>query len=282
MAWTTMGAGILLGAAVSTATPSSGTARSPDGVPIRYEVRGQGEPSLVFVHCWTCDRHLWDAQVPVFARTHRVVTLDLAGHGESGRGRTDWTMAAYGEDVRAVVEALGVKRAVLIGHSMGGSVIVEAARRMPGRVAALVPVDSLLNVEEKETPEGVEAFLVPWSADYRTASARFVREYMFTPRTDPALIERIVAKAVSFPPDIAIESIRRAWTYDAAAALDEVKAPVHALNADKFPTNLEANRRHASGYKATFMTGVGHYLMLEDPKRFNELLAQVLKDLGPR
>src|SRR5512144_68056 len=123
--------------ALSAARPEAavnGVVASADGVAIHYHAEGRGSPALVFVHCWACDRHLWDAEVPVFAASHRVVTLDLAGHGESGRGRKDWTIAAYAEDVRAVVEALHLDRVVLIGHSMGGPVIVEAARKMPARV----------------------------------------------------------------------------------------------------------------------------------------------------
>src|SRR5438128_7790136 len=107
-----------------------GTAHSTDGVPIHYTVSGAGEPALVFVHGWAIDGRYWDAQVPVFARTHRVVTLDLAGHGRSGRDRQDWTVAAFGQDVRAVVEALHLSKVVLIGHSMSGNVILEAARAM--------------------------------------------------------------------------------------------------------------------------------------------------------
>jgi hypothetical protein len=97
-----------------------GTAASSDGVPIRYWATGGGEPALVFVHAWTCDHHVWDAQVAHFAGQHRTVTPDLAGHGASGRGRRDWTVEAFGEDVRAVVEALDLRRVVLVGHSMGG------------------------------------------------------------------------------------------------------------------------------------------------------------------
>ena len=67
------------------------SARSADGITIRYESFGEGEPALVLVHCWSCDRHLWDAVVPRLATGRRVVTLDLAGHGESGRGRKEWT-----------------------------------------------------------------------------------------------------------------------------------------------------------------------------------------------
>ena len=129
--------------------------RSTDGVPIHYTVQGKGEPALVFVHCWTCDRHLWDGQVPAFARDHRVVALDLAGHGESGRGRKEWSIEAFGQDVKAVADKLGLERMVLVGSSMGGPVILEAARRMPGRVVGLVPVDILKNVDDQMPPDQV-------------------------------------------------------------------------------------------------------------------------------
>src|SRR5262245_65892452 len=77
----------------------SGTATSPDGVPIRYDAAGKGDPALVFVPCGGCNRGFWDGQMAYFAAKHRVVALDLAGHGQSGAGRKDWTMAAFGQDV---------------------------------------------------------------------------------------------------------------------------------------------------------------------------------------
>jgi pimeloyl-ACP methyl ester carboxylesterase len=75
---------------------AEGTVRSADGVSIRYRVEGEGEPALVFVHCWA-DQQLWDQQVEHFKPRHRVVTLDLGGHGESGTARQDWTMPAFAE-----------------------------------------------------------------------------------------------------------------------------------------------------------------------------------------
>ena len=97
--------------------------QSKDGTPISYEVFGAGEPTLVFVHGWSCDARYWRAQVPYFSKKHRVVVLDLAGHGHSGMSRTKYTMRAFGEDVRAVTESTGSHSVILIGHSMGGSVI---------------------------------------------------------------------------------------------------------------------------------------------------------------
>ena len=253
--------------------------RSADGVSIRYESFGRGEPALVLVHCWSCDRHLWDAVAPRLAKQRRVVTLDLAGHGESGRDRKDWTIPAFGEDVRAVVEALGLRKVILAGHSMGGPVILEAARRLPGRVVGLVPVDTCLNVEQTNSPEEVAGLIGGFEKDYRDTAERFTRQYMFVVKSDPALVDRVAAKNASAPPEIAIPCLRAAFSYDARPTLRAVRVPAHAVNADRFPTDVEANRRHFASYELTLMAGVGHYLMLEDPRRFSELLAGAVEQL---
>lgn len=93
----------------------SDVVQSADGIPIAFESAGTGGRALVFIHGWSCDRAYWKAQVPAFADRHRVVALDLAGHGESGGGRAAYTMAAFGADVAAVMDHLGLEDAVLIG-----------------------------------------------------------------------------------------------------------------------------------------------------------------------
>ena len=105
-----------------------------DGVPINYSVQGKGDPALVFIHCWSCDRHLWDNQVSVFAKEHRIVTIDLPGHGQSGQGRKSWSIENYADDVNVVITKLKLTRAILIGSSMGGPIALEATRRMPGKL----------------------------------------------------------------------------------------------------------------------------------------------------
>jgi len=81
---------------------------SPDGVTIVYHIEGKGSPALVFVHGWNCDRSYWRDQVAYFARTHTVVAIDLAGHGESGSERKFWAIPAFGADVAAVVKEEGL------------------------------------------------------------------------------------------------------------------------------------------------------------------------------
>jgi len=258
----------------------SGTATSPDRVPIRYDAAGKGDPALVFVHCGGCERSFWDGQVAHFAAKHRVVALDLAGHGQSGAGRKDWTMPAFGQDVVSVVEALGLKRVVLIGHSLGGPVVLEAARRMPGRVAGLVLVDTLVDFEQRLAAEEMEKFLSALQADYRATTTAYVSQLLFSASTPEPVKARVLETVLSVPQEIGVAAVRSSVAYDPLPALREIKAPIRAINTDLFPTNVEGNRRYVPGYQVAIMKGVGHYPMLEQPEAFNALLAEALRELA--
>jgi pimeloyl-ACP methyl ester carboxylesterase len=257
-------------------TVQTGIAKSADGVPIHYETQGQGQPALVFVHGWAIDRRYWDAQVPVFARTRQVVTLDLAGHGQSGRGRKDWSMAAFGQDVRAVVEALSLEKVVLVGHSMSGNVVLEAAKAMPARVVGLIPVDTLLDVDEITSEAEIKGAIAAFRADYKATASGFMRKYMFTATTPPELVEAVVKDATSFPPEIGVPVLEQNWRHDVRPLLKEIHVPIVAVNADKFPTRLDHARQYAPQYDALIVKGVGHYLMREDPAAFNAQLARAV------
>jgi pimeloyl-ACP methyl ester carboxylesterase len=255
------------------------TVKAPDGVEIRYEAAGSGEPTLVFVHGWSCDRSYWRAQMDHFAASHRVVAVDLGGHGESGLGRKDWTIAGFAGDVRAVVEALGARKVVLVGHSMGGPVILEAAQLMPERVVALVSVDFFNDVDRRFGAKEREGFLAPMRADFRKATEAFVRQEMFAARSNPKLVDRIARDMAAAPPAVGVSAMDHILRYDQGAALAAAKVPVRLINADKWPTNLEAARRHKPEVELAVMPAVGHFLMMEAPDEFNRLLARAVSEL---
>ncbi len=248
---------------------------STDGIHIAYEAYGEGTPALVFVHGWSCDRSYWEVQLQSFSRQFKVVAVDLAGHGESGLGRTAWTIAAFGGDVAAVVEKLGLERIILIGHSMGGDVILEAARRLPGRVAGLVWIDTYKQLRTPRTPEQVQAFVAPFRANFVETTRAFVRR-VFPPRADRSLVERVAADMSAAPPAVALEALESAISFEREipSALQELKLPVVAINPDSPPTDIASMERY--GVKVVFMSGVGHFLMMEDPERFNSLLRTVI------
>lgn len=255
----------------------SETAISPDGVPISYDTRGTGTPALVFVHGWSCDRSYWAAQMSHFASRHQVVGLDLAGHGSSGMGRKSWTMPAFGADAVAVVEQLGLDQIVMIGHSMGGEAIVEAAQRLGSRVAGLVWVDTYRTLGGRQSAESLERFLGRFEDDYVAATRRWV-EAMFLPSSDPELVEWVVSDMASAPPEVAIPVLREALSYEPTiiSALADLTTPVRAINPDYRPNDFEGLGRH--GVSAVLMSGAGHFAMMEDPETFNRLLGEAVEE----
>ncbi len=230
----------------------------------------------MFVHGWCCDRRSWDRQVDSFAPHYTVVGLDLAGHGASGQGRTQWTMAAFGQDVVAVVEHLRLEQVVLIGHSMGGPVIIEAARRLPTAVIGLVGVDTWQNAGQLRTPAQVAESLVPLRANFVEA-IRAVARNVFVPTSDPTVVEHVVAAMSAVPPHIGIGAAEAFRGHDRKLqeGLQEVTAPKIAINSRYRPTNLEAAQRY--GIEVMLMSGVGHFVMLEDPQTFNRLLNEAVQ-----
>ncbi len=259
----------------------TGTVLSADSVAISYTIRGEGTPALVFVHGWCCDRNYWKHQVPRFAKRYTAVTLDLAGHGESGPGRDDWTLGAFAGDVASIVQALDLEEVILIGHSMGGPVVLEAARLLAGRVIGVVGVDTYQDFERTFTEEQRTQFLSGFEADFAGMTNRFVRG-MFPPGADSVLVEKIAADMSSAPPEVGIGAMKNMLAYDPAPTAGEIRIPIYAINSDMFPTNVEGNKKLAQAFTAKFMPGVGHFVMLEDPERFNTLLEEAVLEITER
>ena len=256
---------------------------SKDGTPISYEVHGAGEPTLVFVHGWSGDARYWRAQVPYFSKKHRVVVLDLAGHGHSGMKRAKYTMGAFGEDVQAVTEAVGSGSVILIGHSMGGTVIAEAARLMPGRVVGLIGIDTLQNIEYPMTREELKKMIDPLEENFRTGSRQFVGE-MISPQTDQQLREWILSDVSAAPSDVALSAMNEMMTQyitgEAAKTFEKIRIPVITVNGDLWPIDYEANRRHMFSYDAIVLKKADHFLMMNRPEEFNSALEKALHMLS--
>lgn len=265
--------------AAAQAQSKSEVVNASDGVPIHYSVQGKGDPALVFIHCWACNRHFWDNQVAEFSKTNRVVAIDLPGHGESGQGRKNWSVESYGDDVKTVVTKLNLKRVVLVGSSMGGPIALEATRRMPDRVVAIVPVDTLQNVEQKIPQGQLDAVFQQMQADFKTATTNLLNQFFFSPTTPAAVKERVINETISQKPEVVLPILKAVFSYDAAPGLREVKVPIRAINADRVPTDLAINRKYAPQFDVVIIKGTGHYPMLEDPARFNQMLAEILRNL---
>ncbi|MBN2075500.1 MAG: alpha/beta hydrolase [Dehalococcoidales bacterium] len=261
----------------------NGKVKSADGVSIAYQVNGSGNPTLVFVHAWCCDKSYWDSQVPYFSHKHTVITLDLAGHGESGLNRDKWTVASFGEDVAAVVNHLTPEQVVLIAHCMPTPAILEASQRIPG-LLGLVVVEYLTDVNRKTDQAQFDRLAVLRSSPPEVFRDRIrtLASGMFVETSDPALIEWITSDMSSTPQDVGIGAAEEFLSYDFGQALKKVDVPVWCISADNHPFNLDAARQHCPSFEAVFMSGVGHFVMLEDPETFNSLLDGIVRKLVVR
>jgi pimeloyl-ACP methyl ester carboxylesterase len=272
---------LFVGLATQALAGSSGetpTAKSADGMQIAYEVHGAGDITVVLVHGWSCDRSYFVGQIDALAKKYQVVSLDLAGHGESSMGRKNSTIASFGEDVAAVVRKLHLKRVVLVGHSMGGDVVVAAAKLLKGRVAGLVWLEDYKEIGPVRSDADIEKFSAKLRADFPGVTKNVARN-LFRLDADPTQVERIARDMASAPPAVAIPSIESSFRYarEIPAALAALKLPVIAINGDNGDTDVASLAKH--GVKTVVMSGAGHFLMIEDPARFNPLLIAAIEEI---
>jgi pimeloyl-ACP methyl ester carboxylesterase len=250
-----------------------------DGSEIRYRVYGAGEPAIVFVHGWSCDSGYWDAQLNHFAAKYTVITVDLAGHGESSENqRKYWSMAHFGADVAGAVRDAGVGRVVLVGSSMGGTVALEAARLLPGQVIGIVGVDTFRDIATPYPKEMTDSLLASMRADFAQATKELVGDDFFTERTDPILKKWIVNDMAAAPPEVAIPSLVAYLGMEYGPLLEALDLPVIALNSVDSPTDEAATRRLEPRFRVVPLEGVGHFPMLEQPDMFNRVLASIVAE----
>jgi len=146
--------------------PEKGSVLSADQTEISYTLYGDGKTALIFVHCWCCDQGYWREQVDTFSQDYKVVTIDLAGHGKSGTGRDDYTLQAFGMDVASVVKHLELNRIILIGHSLGGGVILAAAHQLKEQTLALIGVDTYQGFLYELSDSVIRQFIEPFRQDF--------------------------------------------------------------------------------------------------------------------
>jgi pimeloyl-ACP methyl ester carboxylesterase len=248
-------------------------------VDIYYTREGSGDPAIVFVHGWTCDSSYWRHQTGEFSKDHTVVSLDLAGHGESGSNRGDWSMAAFGEDVAAVVEAEGLDDVILVGHSMGGAVIIEAARRLGNRVKQVVAIDTLQEPAREPYSESASKELwAPFAQDFSTAIEGFVRNSFFLPTAPPDVVDWVAKDMASADAGIALAAGHKLTTWDTRDGIREIaNTPFVLINADYRPTDAEGLASLHPDARLILLEDVGHFPMLVVPDAFNDVLRAVIE-----
>jgi pimeloyl-ACP methyl ester carboxylesterase len=257
----------------SLAVPPSALGATVDGLTLHSSSTGIGSKTIILVHGWTCDDTSWAEQVPELAKTFRVVTLDLPGHGRSDSPRDGkFSMDLFARAVEAVRSESKADKVVLVGHSMGTPVIRQYARLYPQHVAGLVLVDGLVFM-----PAAAGRGAAPPQASQMTGPEGLkTRENMikgmFTPAT-PAAVQQHVLKMMLAAPEATANGAMLA-TFDASNWKDDVLTmPVLGIYADKSQLgNQEYSKKIFPAFEYVEVPGTGHFVMMEKPREFNRLL----------
>lgn len=250
-----------------------------DSTKINYEVTGTGNTALIFVHGWMGNSRWWDSQRDYFSGQYLIAQMDLAGHGRSGINRKDWSVKAYAEDIKAVSDALDAEKIVLVGHSMSGANVVEAASMIQKSVA-IVLIDTLKDLDQLMPPEQTEQFFGMLRNDYRGTIENVMPQFLFAKTSPAEIVNQITKEFLKYSPELAIAALRPFYTTDMREAASKVKVPVRAINSDLTPTEVAVNRKYFNDFDCSILKGVGHYPMLENPVEFNSILGKILKDLN--
>jgi pimeloyl-ACP methyl ester carboxylesterase len=261
-----------------------------------YERAGDGDPPLVFVHGIASAHDDWRAQLDYFRARRCVVACDLRGHGASTGDPAQCDIETYGADVSALLRALDLPPAVLIGHSLGCRVVLQASVDAPERVTGLVLVDgSRLGTGDPQMAE--QAARQQIQAVGYPAFLRGFFAGMFLEGSDPAVQERIVGRALALPEAIGAALFPRVVRWDAQAmdaALGRVAVPLLVIQSTYVTPQrvrvplapgastpwLELVRRSVPTAQIEIVSGAGHFAMLEKPQAVNQHLEQFVARLS--
>ncbi len=254
---------------------------------MHYLREGSGSPPLMFVHGFACSSEDWHLQIEKFRKTNETVACDLRGHGLTPGKPQDCSIEHYGGDVAALVANLNLSKSILIGHSMGCRVVLEAARLDPERVAGIVLIDGSRQgtgdpeIAEKNARAVIEA------AGYVPFATNLFRQ-MFLQETE--LSRAVVARALRLPTENGSALWPRSARWDAARmdeALTSIRVPLLViqstyLNPERKRLPLAKGqsspwlnflRQKVPSVKIEVIPGVGHFPQLEAAATVNRLIA---------
>lgn len=248
---------------------------------IRFEEFGHGsEEALVFIHGWACDSSIWNFQVNEFSARQRVITIDLPGHGKSKipSSSLKYSVDEFTEAINSVFETLGLQKAVLVGHSLGGVVVRHYYRKFPERVMGLIVVDSELGLWTKESVDIVKRRANDLKTKgYKEVIASMVDE-MFVPSTSESLKSEIKSKMTSTSKAVVGRALlglaeQKLYTSDVITVPTMV---IRAKHESLRPDNGQFLKSIIKNLSYQEWEGIGHFLMMEDPIRFNKAVLSFL------
>ena len=246
-----------------------------DGRSIRYVASGAG-PAMVLVHGWCGDHSAFAPQLAHFASTHRVVVPDLRGHGASDPADA-YDIADFADDILWLSRRLELDRPVVVGHSMGGMVAIEAAAAHPDVFLAAVALDSPL-VDDPILASGVDYQLELLGGARREQEGPvFLRAALWGPYDDHDRATEIIAAIMHTAPEVGLRSLAGLKAWLPRRRLLDCRQPVLCVHirggGPTDPTTLAVDRPNVMVAQTV---GAGHFIQLEVPDQVNAMIERFL------
>jgi pimeloyl-ACP methyl ester carboxylesterase len=249
-----------------------------DGVRLAYAMAGEGDPALVFLHGWCCNRSAFAPQAEFFSRRHRTLSLDLRGHGESAKPPV--TPGAYGidtlaDDALAAARDAALSRPVIVGHSLGGLVALACAARKGVRAAVLVNPPLLFDPAVRAwARRSVVAIVEDENGAWRKAFA----ERLMLP-TDRAFRPDLEASVAATPAPIAAAVWEAMAGCDPEGALARARTPLLVVHSGGDELRHFTPLAVRADFSLGVTVGAGHFNHLEVPDQVNAMINRFVEML---
>lgn len=252
-------------------------------VEINYYQQGQGDTTLLFIHGWCIDGTYWKNQVEYFSKKYNVYAIDLPGFGKSKAERANWTIEEYANDVTAFIDTMNLRNVVIIGHSMAGDIMLQAALTNNPKISGIVGVDNFKSIDVVFTPEQMKQmtdFLPLLEKDFKNSAPVYADMMLFHTTTSKEVKERVKRDFANSNPVIGYGTIMTLmqYAYTDAQRLEQLNYKLYLVNSDGSPTNETGLKNHCkNSFHVEPVSATGHYPMIEKPAEFNLALEKVLK-----
>jgi pimeloyl-ACP methyl ester carboxylesterase len=259
---------------------------------IHHIVAGTGSPPIVLVHGFACSHTDWQAQVEHFSARHMTVVVDLPGHGATPALVEPASIAGCGMAVAELLRARSLPPAVIVGHSMGCRVVLEATLRAPEHVAGVVLLDG-----SRFAATAAQVLETRFAAGEYPTVVRGMFGQMFTASSKKTTIDAVIGRALGLREDIGRALMLSMIHYDTdmlGPALERVSKPLLVLQTtfvndrrERVPMTagqttpyLDFVRSKVPGTRIEVLPGLGHFPQIEAPAETNRVLASFLATLA--
>jgi len=249
-----------------------------------YEEHGDGQP-LVFIHGLGSSTRDWEFQIPGFSKTHRVITFDLRGHGQSDKPAGPYTIPMMADDLAGLLQALNIPSADIVGISLGGAVAFQFALDHPALVRTLTIVNSGPSLGG--TPEQAKAEIERRVGIVQGLGMRAMGEALsptLFPKPEHAAIRQsFVAHWAKNDPQAYIEATRSMLGWDVTDRLNAITCPTLILSADQDYSPVAAKEAYVKlmpHAQLVVIRDAHHATPIEQPEKFNTALTEFLARHG--